>query len=131
MRLRMRSIGRQRWPKASRSGRAAIVLLVTAAIVACSDGPVAVSDAVSGADLIRIGQEIWYTFRTVGPGAYASPPLQIGNAVRFLDETSPGPVNPGGPTQRFRYVGVSRGMTVIRFRHSGFGPAVDDTIFVR
>ena len=68
-------------------------------------------------------------------GTYASPPAISGSAVEFVDvsiETgSGGTVNPGGPTQRFRFRALAPGSAVVTFSPLVQGsPIVSDTIVV-
>ena len=69
-------------------------------------------------------------------GTYQSPPTISTSAVEFVDlsiETgSGGFVNPGGPTQRFRFRALSAGIAVVTFSPLQQGaPIVSDTIVVQ
>jgi hypothetical protein len=69
-------------------------------------------------------------------GTYASPPAVSGPAVQFLDVSvesgSGGFVNPGGPTQRFRFRASAAGISVVTFSPTEHGsPLVSDTIVVQ
>jgi hypothetical protein len=63
-------------------------------------------------------------------GTYVSPPAISGPTVTFLDVSVDGPPNPGGPTQRFRFLAVSRGLAVVTFTPLESAPVVVDTIVV-
>ena len=63
-------------------------------------------------------------------GEYASPPDISGAAVTFLDVSTDGPPNPGGPTQRFRFRAVTRGLAIVTFTPLQIAPVVVDTIVV-
>jgi hypothetical protein len=68
-------------------------------------------------------------------GTYASPPVISTAVVEFVDldvETgSGGIVNPGGPTQRFRFRALTPGSAVVTFSPLQQGsPVVSDTIVV-
>jgi hypothetical protein len=69
-------------------------------------------------------------------GMYDSPPSLSSSAVEFLDVTvetgSGGVVNPGGPTQRFRFRALTSGSAVVTFVPlQSLAPTVSDTIIVR
>jgi hypothetical protein len=63
-------------------------------------------------------------------GGYASPPAISGSAVTFVDVTSDGPPNPGGPTQHFRFRAIARGSAIVTFTPLSVAPVVVDTIDV-
>jgi len=65
-----------------------------------------------------------------GMGEYASPPTVFGSAVTFVEMTSDGPPNPGGPTQQFRFRVVARGSAIVTFTPLNTAPVVVDTIDV-
>ena len=69
-------------------------------------------------------------------GTYASPPTISGAAVEFVDVSiesgSGGTVNPGGPTQRFRFRAISAGTAIVTFAPVLQGsPIVSDTVVVQ
>src|SRR6476660_3205309 len=68
-------------------------------------------------------------------GTYASPPAISTPAVEFVDvsiETgSGGTINPGGPTQRFRFRAITAGLAVVTFTPLQSAPVVADTIIVQ
>jgi hypothetical protein len=80
---------------------------------------------------VGLGQEVALTLQTVGPGAYASPPVISGAAVEFLDVALVMPSVPAGPTQRFRFMASARGQAIVQFRQTVSGLIVEDTIIVR
>jgi len=63
-------------------------------------------------------------------GTYASPPAISGTGVTFVDVSVDGPPNPGGATQRFRFLAVMRGLAVVTFTPLQSAPVVVDTIVV-
>jgi hypothetical protein len=112
--------------------RAAVAAVATLLLGACGDGdPVSVSDGGSRTIPARVGLEIVVTLQTVGPGEYASPPSVSSPSVRFLDVSQADVAVPAGPTQRFRFLAVSRGRAVITFRHTAQARVVEDTVDVR
>lgn len=81
--------------------------------------------------LIGAGGELRLTIRNVGPGEYSSPPEMQGGALRFLDVSDATVQVPAGPTQVFRFVGATRGTTVVRFHSTGSASMVADTVIVQ
>ena len=65
---------------------------------------------------VLVGDEIDITLQTIGPGAYGTPVLTSGS-LRFLGESSPGPQNPGGVRQLFRFEAVAAGRAEITIPH--------------
>jgi hypothetical protein len=65
-----------------------------------------------------VGQETDLLLQTIGPGEYGDPTVSS-DAMRFLDVTFPGPANPGGPRQLFRFTAVSPGLVEIQIPHTG------------
>ena len=63
-------------------------------------------------------------------GEYATPPAVSGAAVTFLDVSTDGPPNPGGPTQRYRFRAVAHGSAIVTFTPLEIAPVVVDTIVV-
>ena len=74
---------------------------------------------------VLVGDEIEITLQTIGPGAYGTPVLSSGS-IRFLGESSPGPQNPGGPRQLFRFEAVAVGRAEITIPHVGGFPVSRD-----
>ena len=68
-----------------------------------------------------VGEEIEITLQTVGPGQYGDPILSS-DSVKFLEESSSGTPNPGGPRQLYRFGVVSSGQTNISIPHTGGPP---------
>jgi hypothetical protein len=56
-----------------------------------------------------------------GPGQYGNASVSSG-AVVFLDESSVGPPNPGGPTELYRFDAVASGQADITVPHDGDPP---------
>jgi hypothetical protein len=50
------------------------------------------------------------------PGSYGTPVLSSGS-IRFLGESSPGPPNPGGPRQLYRFEAVAAGRAELTIPH--------------
>jgi hypothetical protein len=71
---------------------------------------------------VLVGDEIDITLQTIGPGEYGTPVLSSGS-VRFLGESSPGPQNPGGVRQLFRFEAVAVGRAEITTPHMDGFPA--------
>ena len=105
-------------------------LSVALGLAGCGQGPLEANGVPSQTLSIKAGRELELTLQTIGPGAYASPPLVSSAAVRFLDVQLVTPAVPAGPTQRFRFEAVGPGVAVIVFHHTVQGPAIEDTINV-
>ena len=65
-----------------------------------------------------VGEKIDVTLQTVGPGQYGDPIVSSGS-VKFLEESSAGTPNPGGPRQLYRFEAVSSGQANITIPHTG------------
>jgi hypothetical protein len=74
---------------------------------------------------VLVGDEIDITLQTIGPGAYGTPVLTSGS-LRFLGESSPGPQNPGGVRQLFRFEAVAAGRAEITIPHRDGFPVPRD-----
>lgn len=73
---------------------------------------------------LAMHQEVNVTLQTIGPGHFGKPDISS-SAVEFGGMTSPGPANPGGPTQLYRFRTVANGMAVVTIPHdSGSAPFV-------
>jgi hypothetical protein len=70
---------------------------------------------------LAAGDRIELTLQTIGPGPYTTPQLSSG-AVRFLSESTPGPPNPGGVSQLFRFEAAASGRAELTIPHSGESP---------
>lgn len=108
--------------------------IVIALLASCgSDNPVAISITgdTSRAFTVPAGSQFSVTLQTIGPGEYASPPSLSSSAVQFRDVADVSPYVPAGPTQRFRFLAVAPGSTIVRFTHTGSTPIVEDTVLVR
>ena len=69
---------------------------------------------------VLVGDEIEITLQTIGPGEYGTPVVSSGS-IRFQGESSPGPQNPGGLRQLFRFEAVAAGRAEITIPHmNGF-----------
>ena len=109
-------------------------IIVIAFVVACgSDNPVGISitGSTSRTFAVPAGFQFSVTLQTIGPGEYSSPPAVSSSAVQFRDMSQVIPVVPAGPTQRFRFLAVAPGSTVVRFTHTDRNPMVEDTVLVR
>jgi hypothetical protein len=72
---------------------------------------------------VLVGDEIEITLQTIGPGEYGTPVVSSGSgSIRFLGEGSPGPQNPGGVRQLFRFEAVAPGGAEISIPHMGGFP---------
>jgi hypothetical protein len=106
-------------------------------IAACNADHIVSVDAGLGSHLVaaRVGDLIDVRLWGGALGNYTSPPDISTAAVEFVDisiETSSGrTVNPGGPTQRFRFRAVSRGSAIVTFAPMQSAPVVVDTVVVQ
>ena len=118
----------------SRALRYLALIIVIAFFAACaSDNPVGISITGSTSRTLTVpaGSQFSVTLQTIGPGEYSSPPGLSSSAVQFRDVADVCPCVPAGPTQRFRFLAVGPGSTVIRFTHTDHNPMVEDTVLVR
>jgi hypothetical protein len=107
------------------------MIAILPVLAACSaDQVLSVNGITTRTMSVRIGQALDITLQTIGPGQYVSPPSVSSGSLRFLDAAFVGPFVPAGPTQRFRFEAVAPGQTVITFSHTGWNPAVQDTVNV-
>lgn len=105
-------------------------LIAALGLLGCGESPVEANASPSHTLSIKAGRELELTLQTIGPGEYASPPLVSSAVVRFLDVRQVTPPVPAGPTQRFRFEAVARGVAVIVFHHTAEGPTIEDTVNV-
>jgi hypothetical protein len=118
----------------SRALRYLASIIVIAFVVACgSDNPVGISirGSTSRTFTVPAGFQFSVTLQTIGPGEYSSPPALSSSAVQFRDMAGVCPCVPAGPTQRFRFLAVASGSTIVRFTHTDRNPTVEDTVLVR
>ena len=118
----------------SRALRYLASIIVIAFVAACgSDNPAGISikGSTSRTFTVPAGFQFSVTLQTIGPGEYSSPPAVSSSAVQFRDMSQVIPVVPAGPTQRFRFLAVARGSTIVRFTHTDRNPIVEDTVLVR
>jgi hypothetical protein len=108
-----------------------VAVVTTAALLLGACGPEPLAQSGAGTTTVAIGQELDFKMQTIGPGEYASPPTVSSRAVEFLGAAFIGPAVPAGPTQRFSFRAVGRGMAIIVFHHTGQNPTVEDTVYVR
>ena len=112
----------RRAPASRRYAGAAAAVTAMLLALGCDSGrgpntTVSLTNADNGRSLaVLVGDEIDITLQTIGPGSYGTPVLSSGS-VRFLGESSPGPQNPGGPRQLFRFEAVSVGRVAITIPH--------------
>lgn len=107
---------------------AAIVLLGTTILPIFSRGAASELLQLSQTDNGRlvaasVGSEIAVTLQTIGFGHYGTPSVS-GTAVQFIGMgASPGPPNPGGPVQLFRFMARTAGLAQIAIPFAGgMGP---------
>ena len=79
---------------------------------------------------VALGSEFALTLQTVGPGEFATPPELSSRSLRFIGVEYVDPV-PAGPTQRFTFAAVTRGTSVVVFRHTATDRVVRDTVVVK
>ena len=116
--------------KASRCRACFLVWMAVLLTVGCgSSGSkiISVSNGDAGQSVdASVGETIEVTLQTVRPGQYGDPILSSGS-VKFLEESSAGAPNPGGPRQLYRFEAVSSGRVNITIPHTGDlpdGPAI-------
>ena len=113
--------------------RVAAIVVITLLASCGSDNPVAISITgdTSRTFTVPAGSQFSVTLQTIGPGEYSSPPSLSSSAVQFRDVADVSPYVPAGPTQRFRFLAVAPGSTIVRFTHTDRNPMVEDTVLVR
>ena len=112
--------------------RPAAVVVASAILIGCgSDNLVSANGSPDRALSLAVGQDLALTFQSIGPGEYVSPPTISSPVVEFRDVALVTPAVPASVTQRFRFRAVAPGQAVIRFEHTGQGPAVEDTVNVQ
>lgn len=122
--------------------RLTLALLVACAASACNlfkSNAVEVNGETTTSFSIAPGQEIEIFLQTIGSGEFGAPPALNGSAIAFLEVTSGGLNDPGGPTQLFHFRGMESGTTIITFHHvcggafcvAVAGNSVTDTVTVR
>jgi hypothetical protein len=109
----------------------AVALMTVAGCGAATPTSVILTGSGSRSYSVDTGTDFTITLQTIGPGAYESPPAVSSSIVRFLDVSQAAFAVPAGPTQLFRFHGVSSGQAIIVFSHSGDNAVVTDTIVVR
>jgi hypothetical protein len=86
------------------------------------DTRVSLTNADNGRSVaVLVGDELEITLQTIGPGEYGTPVLSS-RSIRFLGVSSPGPQNPGGPRQLFRFEAVTAGRAEIAIPHVNRDP---------
>lgn len=110
-------------PAVTRYGGTAAAVGVALFALGCdlANTRVSLTNADDGRSIaVLVGDEIDITLQTIGPGSYGTPVISSGS-IRFLGESSPGPQNPGGPRQLFRFEAVAAGRAEITIPHlNGF-----------
>jgi hypothetical protein len=104
-----------------------------AVATACSDNFITTvpSDQRNRSVSVQLGEELDIVLGSVGPG-FNDVPEVSSPALRFIDVDVIPPFNPGGPTQKFRFVAVERGTAIVTFhRFEPFQSVVQDTVEVR
>jgi hypothetical protein len=77
---------------------------------------------------VMVGQRIWVSLKTIGPGQYGDPVVSSG-AVRFLDvRVPPGPPTQGGPSQSYRFLTETAGRAEVHIPHSAGNEAFNLTL---
>ena len=108
--------------KASLCRTCFLIWMVILLIVGCSPSEskiISVDNENTGQSVVAsVGEKIEVTLQTVGPGQYGDPILSSGS-VKFLEESSAGTPNPGGPRQLYRFEAVSSGQADITIPHTG------------
>jgi hypothetical protein len=67
--------------------------------------------------LMGIGDTIDLILQTIGPGSYETPVI-TGNTIKFIYDSTLSPANPGGPTQKYGFVGINTGNSSVSISHS-------------
>jgi hypothetical protein len=95
-----------------------------------SDEIVSLTGAPNNTLSADVGNEVSITLQTIGQGQYLAPSVSSAN-VEYVGVSQLAVISPAGPTQKFTFRAVSRGMAVLMFTHTGNNPTVQDTIVVR
>ena len=110
--------------------RACFLVWMAVLLVGCGSSEskiISVDNGGAGRSVVAsVGEKIEVTLQTVGPGQYGDPILSS-ESVKFLEESSAGAPNPGGPRQLYRFEAVSSGRVNITIPHTGGlpdGPAI-------
>jgi hypothetical protein len=110
----------------------AFSLSLALALTACSsDTPTGVNAAPGRTFAVTVGGEVQLRLQSIGPGEYLAPPQLSSMNARFVGVSLVGPAVPAGVTQRFSFVGVAPGTTVVTFVHSGSAATIVDTLHVQ
>lgn len=109
--------------------RPLLALAVCAAFVAaCAGNSITNVDSTPNQSIsVALNHEVDITLGNIGPEIYADPPAVSSTALVYLDVSVVPPFTPGGPTQRFRFRAVERGLAVVTF-HRVLGDSVVSTI---
>jgi hypothetical protein len=75
-----------------------------------------------------VGQELYITLGTLGPGSYDSPAISAPVLIELPDNGEDLPRTPGGPTQRFRFMAQAPGLAIITLGQSGRSSLRSDTV---
>ena len=110
--------------------RACFLVWMAVLLVGCGSSEskiISVDNGGAGRSVVAsVGEKIEVALQTVGPGQYGDPILSSGS-VKFLEESSAGTPDPGGPRQLYRFEAVSSGRVNITIPHTGGlpdGPAI-------
>ena len=96
-----------------------MVLLLTVGCGPSGSKIISLNNENTGQSVVAtVGEKIEVTLQTVGPGQYGDPIVSSGS-VKFLEESSAGTPNPGGPRQLYRFEAVSSGQANITIPHTG------------
>lgn len=104
-----------------------MAVLLTVGCSSSGNKIISVDNGSAGQSVVAsVGEKIEITLQTVRPGQYGDPILSS-RSVKFLEESSAGTPNPGGPRQLYRFEAVSSGKVNITIPHTGDlpdGPAI-------
>jgi hypothetical protein len=96
-----------------------MILLLTVGCGPTASKIISLDNGNTGQSVVAaVGEKIEVTLQTVGPGQYGDPIVTSGS-VKFLEESSAGTPNPGGPRQLYRFEAVSSGQANITIPHTG------------
>ena len=109
-----------------------MVLLLTVGCGPTASKIISLDNGNTGQSVVAaVGEKIEVTLQTVGPGQYGDPIVSSGS-VKFLEESSAGTPNPGGPRQLYRFEAVSSGQANITIPHTdGLPDAFTITVTVK